>query len=221
MTPCYDPPRKGMGVSSFAIKIVLLIASALAAMGVGVGLAVWQARKRPKAPRQPTETNAEAARRRAQERAAQPRQPQQATQAAPTRLTITPKAKQASEVEAELQALRSLAAKLSKGSTGDIPGDTSGGTRAKNDFNPSGQYNLPVRWRIEYVDQQGVLTWRTIRIEHLNLRKLSVEAFCETRQEHRTFFLRSMRKATDPVSGYEVDIDSYVRHVREKRSRNK
>lgn len=115
-----------------------------------------------------------------------------------------------------------LVTKLKKAHpTQDIAWDTSAGKRTRSDLNPSGLYNLPVTWRIDYVDGFGSGTLRTIRVEHLSLRDMQVVAYCEKRHAYRTFNLSAIKKAVDPQSGVEVDIDSYVRHVRAKRARSR
>lgn len=134
-----------------------------------------------------------------------------------TRSVAPPPVPQVADLDAASVALHEHRRMVSK--QGDVAADTSAGNRSKSPFNASGQYNLPVRWRIDYVDQHGVLSKRTIQIEHLKLRPPMVEAFCESRGEYRTFFIDGIQKAVDPASGLEADVDSYVRHIRKKRAK--
>ena len=127
----------------------------------------------------------------------------------PPAATVQPQAPAVLDpVVAELQAHRAMVAKLS---LPDRQADLSAGSWA------NGQYNLPVRWNIAYTDASGIITKRTIQIRHLNLRYKCVDAYCETRRDIRTFYLDRISDVRDPATGCEVDVESYVDHVRRKR----
>lgn len=109
---------------------------------------------------------------------------------------------QALKVQREIAALRRVSS--NQGSVGG-PAVTSG---------RPGVFNLPARWEIQYVDAYGGTSNRVIQIQHLDLRMMEIEAYCEMRRAVRTFKVRNIKTATDARTGLRVDVRGYVESVR-------
>lgn len=61
------------------------------------------------------------------------------------------------------------------------------------------------RWRISYVDTDGVITDRVVRVRRVDHRSQKLYAWCETRQGLRTFKLAGVRSAQDASTGRTVN----------------
>lgn len=78
----------------------------------------------------------------------------------------------------------------------------------------AGALNIPARWEIRYVDAFGEESTRVIRVEHLDLRRREIEAYCEARRATRSFKLKNIKAASDPRTGMRVDVSRYAEDVR-------
>jgi len=231
MALCYDPPWEGIEVSSFAIKVVLLIVSAIVAIGVGVGLALWQARKQPKAPRRPMETNAEAARRRAQERAAQPKPvphdpgptqpyrlkppPPQVTRTVPAPAASQPppppppKPPAIPKAEQDAARAKALAERLTLLEPALAPAPIAlpqpSPATARSKFVGPRQFDAiaSVSLRIRYVDAKGETSSRVIDVQEFehDWDGCTIQAYCHNRGARRTFKGSRIQEAIDTSTG--------------------
>ena len=61
------------------------------------------------------------------------------------------------------------------------------------------------RWRISYVDTDGVITDRVVRVRRVDLRSQKLYAWCETRQGLRTFKLGGVRSTQDASTGRTIN----------------
>lgn len=68
------------------------------------------------------------------------------------------------------------------------------------------------RWRISYVDVDGVITERVVRVRRINLKTQRLYAWCETRQGLRTFKLSGVKSAHDASTGRPVTPAQWTNH---------
>ncbi|AVO37372.1 WYL domain-containing protein [Pukyongiella litopenaei] len=71
-----------------------------------------------------------------------------------------------------------------------------------------------IRFEIEYADREGEITNRTIRPEMIHIAgdRLYIEAYCETREETRTFLDSNIRATKNLQTGRNLsDLGAYLR----------
>lgn len=235
---CYDSPKGGVEVGSSGIKVVFLLISVLVAIGFGVGLAIWRAKKRPKAPRRLVETNVEAARRRAQELAAKPKPPNNPETIQPYRPNPPPQVTRPIPNPASSLPPPSLTIKPAS-----IPNPEQDAARAKALYErptlrqpvqspaPSLHQPEPATTRYKFVGprQFDAITRASLRIRYANSKGetssrvidvqefahdwdgCTIQAYCYNRGARRTFKVSRILEAIDTSTGEVIsNLDSWL-----------
>lgn len=75
------------------------------------------------------------------------------------------------------------------------------------------------RWMVRYVDGEGVVTTRVIRIIQVKPRLRQFVVWCELRNDRRTFAFGGLQSITDAQTNAPVDLPTWLDAYREARRR--
>jgi len=75
------------------------------------------------------------------------------------------------------------------------------------------------RWRVDYVDFDGVVTERVIRVVKVQPRLEKLQVWCELRRDQRTFNFSGLRAIHDFDTGLPVAFDQWLARYTAARKR--
>jgi hypothetical protein len=93
--------------------------------------------------------------------------------------------------------------------------------RKKQSNQKARRANIPAiaRWSFTYTAGTGEITSRTVRVQHYYHQNNNIRAWCELRDDERSFYLDRMRDVTDAETGQPVDLPAWIASHRPRRGR--
>ena len=70
--------------------------------------------------------------------------------------------------------------------------------------------NYLARWRVSYLDADGVITERVIRVTKVQPKLEKLQVWCELRKDRRTFNMAGLRTINDAKTGAVVDFAAWL-----------